>query len=218
MSNKNAILDTITKDVASLTNVDAVEYLSSIIDDLIDMRRGCNVKTTNNSFEISKKTVIRKFLKDVSELPKHNKAVLKNSLGKETTESNIGLERLWYKKSDYGISSKNERLWILVARIFIFLGGEFENLTKESAMDFSTAFAKSTTSNSSQERFDLLTHTSMNSYRAFESNLLTCVRIVKSKGYKFNCVNLLYDLLQWKDRDNKVQSKWSNNFYTTLNN
>lgn len=202
---KVSILQEINTEIQNMDLSDVRSYLNGLKDGINEILRGVEYPSLTE-----KKEKIRMFLKDVSGLRTAERVALKRSLGVKSADDAVGLYSLLYKFPDYGVYNEDRKLWILVARIYTFLG---ENVDKPRSGDsFAKALGKVVKSESGRFGFESFLSDSISRYEYFERNIIRYVHMIKSKGLSFDCVSLLNDLLYWDHPKKYVQIRWYEDF------
>lgn len=150
---------------------------------------------------------ISRYFKVLSNLSNGKKAELKRNLGYKTGITLEGLYNIYFKNSSFKIASEEDKeLWALCGRIYCFMGGSVQQ-------SFASCLKNVLQSDSSRIRFERFLGSDIDKREYFVRDLLSFVRMIKSKGLKFNCEMLLFDLLNWNNERARIQEHWASDFY-----
>ncbi len=200
MKSNEEILLFATRELSDLDRQDnfkVSQSINALISQLKDLR-----------FQYVNKSDLRKdielFFECVKNLPQGIKCDLKRSLGVSSINALNFLYPVYYKVDSFRCASEEQRnLWCLCAQIYCFMGDE------EKGILFSDCLLDCFKSENSQVKFERFLATSTKKYEYFSRDLISYVRMIKSNNKKFDCCQLLFDLLYWNSESLFVQLKWA---------
>lgn len=199
--NKEELLSFLFKDISKEDDKVKIECLNEAITALYDERR-----TLGRHFNLLDED-IKKFFESVEVLNKSVKVNLKKNLGVKTVNPLNFLYPVYFKNSSFRNSSEeNRKLWCLCAQIYCYMGGQIVG------KPFSSCLKDVLNSESASIKFERFLASSPDKFEYFSRDLISYARMIKSKGYQFDCIQLLKDLLNWNDENQWVQLKWADVF------
>lgn len=200
---KEELLKFLLKDIPEDDKTEKVqiEYLNDAINILFEER-----KKLNKGFKFLDED-IKAFFEGIENLNKTSKINLKKSLGIKTMNPINFLYPIYFKNSSFRNSSEdNRRLWCLCAQIYCYMGGQLVGNS------FSSCLKDVLKSDSASVRFERFLACSTDKFEYFSRDLISYVRIIQSKGFQFDCIQLLKDLLDWNNEYQWVQLRWADVF------
>ena len=201
-----SIASFVENQIEGLSHAERMALIEDYIQELKELR-GMYLEGSYQEYQKRLKEEISRFFEDISALSVAEKVVLRRDLGVKNDLE--GMFRILSNVDKYPSLNKNRKIWALCARIYCYCG------CNQSENTFASVLGTEINSNSGIARFENLLESSEDKFEYFSGDIVRFVRQLKSKGKYFNCEKMLFDLLNWNNKNKSTQMAWARDFYSS---